>query len=140
MEQLGYYPGCTLETTGREFDMTTRIACQQLGIELVEIPDWNCCGASSAHELNNYLAISLAARNLAIAEQKLALDVVIPCAACFNRLKVAQKALLNKAYSEFVFEGRTKVYDLLRFLAQPRYKKRLRHQVGKSLKGLKAVA
>ncbi|CAD7777933.1 8-methylmenaquinol:fumarate reductase membrane anchor subunit [Candidatus Methanoperedenaceae archaeon GB50] len=81
MEQLGYYPGCTLETTGREFDMTTRIACQQLGIELVEIPDWNCCGASSAHELNNYLAISLAARNLAIAEQKLALDVVIPCAA-----------------------------------------------------------
>ena len=140
MEQLGYYPGCTLETTGREFDMTTRIACQQLGIELVEIPDWNCCGASSAHELNNYLAISLAARNLIIAEQKLALDIVIPCAACFNRLKVAQKALLNKAYSEFAFEGRTKVYDLLRFLAQPRYKKRLRHQVGKSLKGLKAVA
>ncbi|MDL1970212.1 MAG: CoB--CoM heterodisulfide reductase iron-sulfur subunit B family protein [Candidatus Desulfofervidaceae bacterium] len=138
--KVAYYPGCTLETTAKEFDITSRSVCAQLGIELVEIPDWNCCGASSAHETNDYLAIALPARNLVVAEQELGLDVVIPCAACFNRLKAAEKALLSRTYTEFDYEGKIKVYDLLSFLAQPEYVKRLKKKVVTPLKELKAVA
>ena len=59
-----------------------------LDVEMVELFDWNCCGASSAHSLNHELALHLPARNLALAEQA-GRDVVAPCALCFNRLKVA---------------------------------------------------
>ncbi|MDL1956678.1 MAG: CoB--CoM heterodisulfide reductase iron-sulfur subunit B family protein [Candidatus Desulfofervidus auxilii] len=138
MERIAYYPGCTLETTAKEFDITSRAVCHHLGIELIEIPDWNCCGASSAHETNNYLAIALPARNLLKAEE-LGLNVVIPCAACFNRLKMAEKALKNN-YLEFSYQGKIEIFDLLRFLAQSKYLKYLKQKVIKPLKGLKAVA
>jgi heterodisulfide reductase subunit B len=77
---------------------------------------------------------------LVLAEQGLSLDIIVPCAACFNRLKVAEKALLNKTYTEFDFKGKIGVYDLLRFLARPQYIKRLKRHIVKPLKGLKAVA
>jgi heterodisulfide reductase subunit B len=63
-----------------------------LGIELKEVDDWSCCGASSAHSTNFDLSIALSARNL-IAAEKNALDVMVPCAACFNRFKMAEHHL-----------------------------------------------
>ena len=63
-----------------------------LGIELKEVDDWSCCGASSAHSTNFDLSIALSARNL-IAAEKDALDVMVPCAACFNRFKTAEHHL-----------------------------------------------
>jgi heterodisulfide reductase subunit B len=63
-----------------------------LGIELKEVNDWSCCGASSAHSTNFDLSIALSARNL-IAAEKNALDVMVPCAACFNRFKMAEHHL-----------------------------------------------
>jgi len=139
MERIGYYPGCTLESTAKEFDVTSRMVCQLLDIELIEIPDWNCCGASSAHELNNYLAIALPARNLIKAEM-LGFNIVVPCAACFNRLKTAEKVLLRNGYKEFPYKGKIKVFDLLRFLAKEKYLKLLKQNVKRPLKGIKAVA
>ena len=59
---------------------------------LTELEDWNCCGATAAHSINHHLALALPARNLALAEAA-GRDVVVPCALCFNRLKVAEKAL-----------------------------------------------
>lgn len=90
IKKYAYYPGCSLHSTAKEFDMSTRIICEVLGIDLVEIPDWNCCGATSAHALNHDLSVALPMRNLAIAE-KMGMDVVAPCAACYNRLKTADK-------------------------------------------------
>ncbi len=138
--ELAYYPGCTLKTTAEEFDLTSRQVCRELGIKLIEIPDWNCCGASSAHEIDAYLAVGLGALNLVKAEKELGLDIVVPCAACFQRLKVAEKELLKGKYPEFPFEGKIKVYDLLRFLAQPEYRRKLKQKVKKPLRGLRAVA
>ena len=86
--KYAYYPGCSLHSTAKEYDDSTKAVCQELGIELEEIPDWSCCGASSAHATNHDLSMALPLRNLAKAE-KMGLDVVIPCAACFNRLKSA---------------------------------------------------
>ncbi|MFH1097088.1 MAG: heterodisulfide reductase-related iron-sulfur binding cluster, partial [Candidatus Desantisbacteria bacterium] len=57
--RFSYYPGCSLHSTGKEYGESTEIVCQALGIELVEIPDWNCCGASAGHSLNHDLAVQL---------------------------------------------------------------------------------
>ena len=88
--KYAYFPGCSLHSTASEYDLSTKAVCRELGIELEEIPDWNCCGATSGHSLNREVGIALPLRNLAKAEE-MGLDVVSPCAACFNRLKSADE-------------------------------------------------
>ncbi len=89
---IAYFPGCSAASTGREFAESTEALCEALGLALVEIPDWNCCGASSASVLSPHLNASLNSRNL---RQAAALDapILAPCAACYNRLKTAQLEL-----------------------------------------------
>jgi len=90
--RYAYYPGCSLHSTAKEYGLSARAVCRELGIELEEIPDWNCCGATSAHSLSRELSIALPVRNLAKAEE-MGLDVLAPCAACFNRLRSANAAV-----------------------------------------------
>lgn len=90
--KVSYYPGCSLHATGKEYDQSMKAVSRALGIEIKEVDDWSCCGASSAHSTNFDLSIALPARNL-IAAQKDALDVMVPCAACFNRFKMAEHHL-----------------------------------------------
>src|SRR5512138_3645120 len=87
-----YYPGCSLHSTACEYNDSVQEIFTALGVGLHELEDWNCCGASAAHSLNRLLALALPARNLAIA-QRYGRDVVMPCAACFNRHKTADHAL-----------------------------------------------
>jgi len=87
MTTIGYYPGCSLHGTGRELDMSIKALAEVAGVELKEIEDWNCCGASAAHNLNHNLAIALPYRNLALAEEQGLSEILAPCAACFSRLK-----------------------------------------------------
>jgi heterodisulfide reductase subunit B len=94
--KLSYYPGCSLEGTALDYDHSVREVCLSLGIELVEIPDWNCCGASSAHMTDHEIGMRLPMRNLILA-QDLGNDILVPCAACFQRLKAADKALRKNA-------------------------------------------
>ncbi|MCE5314258.1 MAG: CoB--CoM heterodisulfide reductase iron-sulfur subunit B family protein [Armatimonadota bacterium] len=94
--KYAYFPGCSLESTGKEFGESTHLVAEELGIELIEIPDWNCCGATSAHSLDHKLSLSLPARNLGIAES-MELDVVAPCAACYNRMRSAEVELKKNA-------------------------------------------
>ena len=68
--RIGYYPGCALHGTSREYDASIRAVAAALGQELHEIEDWNCCGASAGHSTNLRLANSLSLRNLALAEQQ----------------------------------------------------------------------
>ncbi|MBW1694910.1 MAG: heterodisulfide reductase subunit B, partial [Deltaproteobacteria bacterium] len=49
--QIGYYPGCSLSGTAIEYNKSLTGIAPLLGFDLVEVPDWNCCGASSAHAL-----------------------------------------------------------------------------------------
>jgi len=86
--EYSYYPGCSLHSTGLEYGLSTRAVFEHLGMGLVEIEGWNCCGASSAHVVSHALAVALPARNLALA-QAVGRDLVAPCAACFNRMKAA---------------------------------------------------
>jgi len=86
---LGYYPGCSLHGTSREFDESLRTVLDALEIPVTEIDDWSCCGASSAHSTSHELGVALPARNLALAEAQGFDSVLAPCAACYNRLAAA---------------------------------------------------
>ncbi len=90
--KFGYYPGCSLEATGIEFDRSIRAVSKAIDVELVELPDWICCGSTSAHATSRNLAIALPAQNYAIAE-RMKLDPIVPCSACYNRLKTAEHAV-----------------------------------------------
>lgn len=87
--RIAYYPGCSLDTTGVEFRLSTAYCANQLDLDLWEVPAWNCCGASSAHSTDQLLSLALPARNLAIAEKE-GLDVAVPCAACYSRFKTVE--------------------------------------------------
>ena len=87
---LGYYPGCSLHGTSREFDESLRAVADRLAVPLAEIDDWSCCGATSGHATNHLLSVALPARNLALAEAQGHDRVLAPCAACFNRLATAR--------------------------------------------------
>ncbi len=87
-----YYPGCTLHSTGAEYGASALAVFDSLGIDLVELPDWNCCGASSAHAVDRDLAVLLPGRNLLLGQQ-LGVDMVVPCAACYGRLRHARQVV-----------------------------------------------
>lgn len=122
--RIGYFPGCSLLGSSREFDESTRAVLKALDVELVEVPDWNCCGASSAHVLNHELSLALPARNLALAEQAGLGEILAPCAACSNRLLSAQQELANhpekKAEIEAAigmpYQGTAKIVNILEVL------------------------
>ncbi|MCU0822050.1 MAG: CoB--CoM heterodisulfide reductase iron-sulfur subunit B family protein [Spirochaetes bacterium] len=94
--RIGYYPGCSLHGTAKEYDESLKAVTAAAGIELVELKDWNCCGATAAHSLNHELSIVLPARNLSIAEGMGLTEVLIPCAACYNRHLTAKHALTDE--------------------------------------------
>jgi len=93
--KYAFFPGCSIHTTAREYGISCDAVSRVLGIELIEIPDWNCCGAMDAvYAYNPFLSISMSARNLALAES-MKLDIVTLCSACFFTLSRAKK-LLNE--------------------------------------------
>jgi heterodisulfide reductase subunit B2 len=89
---FAYYPGCSLEASSEAYDISARAVCERLGIELQEIPDWNCCGATEASALGYLSGHALVARNLALVDKSLK-DVVAPCASCFLNLKKTDKLM-----------------------------------------------
>ncbi len=94
MADFAYFPGCSLNGLGKPYDESLRAVFAHLGLGLHEIPDWNCCGATTYMSVNEESAVALAARNLALAEQ-MNLEVIAPCSACYLVLNKAQHALLE---------------------------------------------
>jgi heterodisulfide reductase subunit B len=133
--KVSYYPGCSLEGTAADYAASIAGVAPLLGLELAELEDWNCCGASAAHSLNHQLALELPSRNLALA-QKAGRDVVVPCALCFNRLKAAEKALERPGEGQ---PGGIKIWDLLDFLTQKDWLAALSKKVVRPLAGLRVV-
>lgn len=86
--KYAYYPGCSLDSVAKEYDLSMRAVCKKLGIELIEIPDWICCGSSPAHTTSHLLSLALSVANCTWAENK-SLDILAPCASCYSRLKIA---------------------------------------------------
>jgi len=85
----GYYPGCSLESTGAEFDISFKAVFSRLGFSLKETKGWTCCGTSAVHNVSHLAAIALPIDNLIGYRDEGLESVVIPCASCFQRFKVA---------------------------------------------------
>lgn len=94
---VAYYPGCSLHSTAVEFNTSTEAIFETLEIELIEPRGWVCCGSSAAHRLDPEAAVRLPMENLSLIEQSGFKEVVMPCAACFNRHKAAQHELHHDA-------------------------------------------
>ncbi|MCL1853593.1 MAG: CoB--CoM heterodisulfide reductase iron-sulfur subunit B family protein [Peptococcaceae bacterium] len=102
--RYAYYPGCSLNSSGLEYNMSAQAIAPLLGIDLFELPEWNCCGASSAHLQDHTLALALPARNLAIGED-LGLSLAIPCAACLSRCKATEHAVRSSEETHTLIES-----------------------------------
>jgi heterodisulfide reductase subunit B len=81
-----YYPGCSVEATAVAYGQSIKVVSEALGFRLVELEDWNCCGATSYMSVRELLSFVISARNLVLAEQ-FQRDLVTPCSACFTTLR-----------------------------------------------------
>ena len=143
--KVSYYPGCSLEATARDYTESIMALMPKLDVELVELPDWNCCGATAAHSLDHRAALNLAVRNLIIAADG-PQPLVVPCALCYSRLKFAQKEamqdtslLLPELAEKAGLLPTVKVVELNRFLTAPEMLERITGAGKRSLEGLKPV-
>ncbi len=139
--EVSYYPGCTIESSAREYGESVAAVARTLGIDLKELDDWTCCGAASAHATDDMLALALPARNLETAD-KTGLDLVVPCAACYSRLKHADKALRSNEQIEGVgngYKGGFSIKHLVDFIWEELGEKAILEKVKKPLNDLKAV-
>jgi heterodisulfide reductase subunit B len=83
-KKFTYYPGCSSQGSAKHLDESLRAVAPELGIELEELDDWNCCGASVGHIAGSRLPnMALTGRNLANAQRQGPQDVVTGCAACY---------------------------------------------------------
>ena len=142
-----YYPGCTAKTTSIEFGLSTEAVCEALGVELLELEDWNCCGASSAHSISHELSLSLPGRNVALAQES-GLDMVIPCPACYQNCLSADREfredenwrLHMEALLDFRYTGQGRPRHILEVLSRDLEVDALKARVVRPLEGLKVAS
>lgn len=141
-----YYPGCSLHASAREYDESTQGLFKALKIGLKEVPDWLCCGATPAHNVDELLSLSLCAKNLELSDTVDG-DLAVACAACFSRLKTAQHKLgeneEKRRQVEYALDAPLAidkpVKHLLEILAKDFGLERLAESVKKPLAGLKVA-
>jgi heterodisulfide reductase subunit B len=136
--KLSYYPGCSLHGTALFYDKSVQEVCSQLDIELIEIPDWNCCGASSAHMTNHEIGMRLPIRNLLLASE-LGHDILVPCAACFQRLKAAEKSLREDPgyWDVDGYKSNLNIIHISSLLADDQIAQKIRQKIKIRLEGLR---
>ncbi|MDR2197614.1 MAG: CoB--CoM heterodisulfide reductase iron-sulfur subunit B family protein [Coriobacteriales bacterium] len=147
--RFSYFPGCSADSTGISFTLSTHYVTSLIGIELIEIPDWCCCGTSAAQVTDSELALALSARSLALSEAaNPGLDVVAPCAGCYNALKRAihfsrtdegNRARIEELI-EMPYAARADAYSLLEVMARPEIRALLEQHITGSLGGLKVAS
>ena len=143
--EIAYYPGCSLHSSSELYDVQTKSVLSKIGVQLNEIEDWNCCGATSASKTNDFLSIALAARNLGIADATGLPEIMIPCSSCYSRTLISQKSLekdpelkaeVNAELAKKV-EGNIKVSTIIEVLMSRTAE--IKEQAVKKLTGLKPV-
>ncbi|SNS08807.1 heterodisulfide reductase subunit B [Humidesulfovibrio mexicanus] len=150
--KYAYYPGCSLRASAEEYDVSCRESLAHLGVELVEPPDWTCCGASAVEPVSGLLSYALPARNLALAERDApGLDLLAPCSACYlNHLRVERECAKDRALAARVgeaigveglrYQGAAHVRHLLDVLANDIGAQAIGEAVTRPLEGLTVAA
>lgn len=140
-----FYPGCSLESTARDYYLSTQAVARALQLDLPELEDWTCCGSTPAHQTSALLGLALPAKNLLAAKGR---TVAACCAACYGRLKAANHALANDAAARAgvagalgaEYDGSTPVKHLLEILVRDLGLPRVRARVRMPLRGLRVAA
>ena len=148
-----YFPGCSLMATNRAYDVSARSVAAALGLELVELDDWNCCGATAYIAINERTSFVLSARNLALAEAQSngqGDDLVVTCNGCYVALHKVEKYLAENATlreevrqalraGEMDYQGRTRVRHFLDVMVRDFGEQAVRDRVRRPLTGLKVA-
>ncbi|WP_338823627.1 8-methylmenaquinol:fumarate reductase membrane anchor subunit [Moorella humiferrea] len=142
--KLSYYPGCSLHATSAEYSASTEGVFKALEVELEELNDWSCCGATSGHSLDSNLSHALPLYNLILAEAA-GNDLLVPCAACYNTLRTTQNFMatasreakeMGQRAKEIMgreYRGTIKVQHVIEVLAGPGVFTALERKVTKKL-------
>ncbi|MBI4277799.1 MAG: CoB--CoM heterodisulfide reductase iron-sulfur subunit B family protein [Armatimonadetes bacterium] len=149
MRTYSYYPGCTLEKMAASYHASAVESARRLGVELRELEDWNCCGATAYFHVDEILAYTLCARNLAMAEKE-GLDLAVPCSGCYKNMYFAGAHLkkdpdlaehINSALQEdgLQFRGTVRVKHLMEVFAVDVGIAEIRKHVTHPLKDLRAA-
>lgn len=150
MKYYAYFPGCSCsEGTGVAYGQSTQAVAGPLGMELIELEDWNCCGSVPYGSTNELEALSVAARDLALAE-KTGLDLVTPCSSCYTTLNGANsklkeypdlKAKVDEclAAAELKYEGGVRVRHLFEVIYNDIGLDVIKSKAVKPLHGLKVA-
>ncbi|MFZ7101582.1 MAG: CoB--CoM heterodisulfide reductase iron-sulfur subunit B family protein [Peptococcaceae bacterium] len=145
--KYAFFPGCVLAQAAKEAYISTTAVAGALGIELVEIPGWTCCGASHVQDMEEMAALAINARNIALAE-KMALPILTVCNTCTLMLRKAKYALDNgekEMINEIIgktgleYTGTSEITHLLWVLINDYGLNRLKQKVVYPLKGIKAA-
>jgi heterodisulfide reductase subunit B2 len=144
-----YYPGCSLEGTALEYNTSTKTFLQEVGVNLTELDDWTCCGATAAESVSALLSLALPARNIALAEKMDGdRDILVPCSACYlNLKKVEEKTKSNPEIliklneilkeNELEMNGKVRVRHLLDILSKDLGSEIIQSRLKKSLSGFR---
>ncbi|MGB3713150.1 MAG: CoB--CoM heterodisulfide reductase iron-sulfur subunit B family protein [Candidatus Promineifilaceae bacterium] len=149
MTQYAYYPGCSLESLAVSYHLSTMESARELGLELKELEDWNCCGATTYFHVDELFAHTLVARNIAIAEKE-GLDFVAPCSGCYKNAYFTNKHLREDpdladhinfalAADNLHIDGSTNVRHLIEIFIDDVGYEGIKEKVQKPLKGLRVA-
>lgn len=150
MAKVAYYPGCALEGSGGPYDRSTRALVKELDLEMVNLQDWNCCGAMEVKNVHPMLQTYMSARNLAIASEKMGFDTVMaPCNGCYHNLKKAEYECATSAETmqtvqdlaqkagDPVYKGDVRTIHLLEWLIEEIGADGIKQRIRKNLNGIR---
>jgi heterodisulfide reductase subunit B2 len=140
--KVTFYPGCSLEGTANDYAGSIHGVCQAMRLDLQEIDDWNCCGATAAHNSNHLASLQLAGRNLVLSSSVNNRDMLVPCPLCFNRLKTAAHEMQGEHRSRYEVKldnALPRIWDLANFFGTDELINKIVAAVVKPLEGLKVV-
>jgi heterodisulfide reductase subunit B len=144
--RYAYYPGCSAESTARDMHQSTLAVAAALGIEMIEPKGWTCCGATAGHQTDRVLAAALPAANL-VKIKDMGLDCVVNCAACYNRMKVANHEIATESeirsnVSDAIgrdYDGSVKIRHFIEVLIEDIGLEKISSAIKQPLKGLKVA-
>ena len=140
-----FFPGCSLDSTAKDYYLSTLAVAHALKLDLPELPDWTCCGSTPAHQSSELLSLALPAKNLLAASGN---TMAVACAACYSRLKTANHRITSDASARGEvadalgadYDGSTPVKHLLEIVRDDLGYAAVAKRVTKPLKGLRVAA
>ncbi len=145
--KFAFFPGCAVETTSKAINSSTKKVLENLGIELVELEGWTCCGGSHSQDVSELMSLNMNARNIALAEQ-MDLPILTVCNTCTLMLRTAKNRLdndemLKKQVNAFLsgidmeYRGTSEIKNMLWVILQEEQLRRLPEKIITPLNGLR---